>query len=496
MTAPNAASRSNDASDPLEGTAYRFVRRIGEGAYGLVVEAEQLTLRRPVVIKLLHRAHADRADVVDRLRLEAQAVAALAPLTPHVVSVLELGRTPDGRPFIVMERLEGGSLRDLLDALPPSEAVAIAAQVLEGLAVAHEAGIVHRDVKPENVFLCRGKDGQTLVKLIDFGLAKLVHEATNASPRGAGPAPLAKPTDEGVLLGTPRYFSPEQARGLPATSASDVYSAGVVLYAMLAGRDPFPKARNVYHLVRAHLLEDPAPPSRVSAESGLPVPLPIPPALDAAVLRAMAKRPEDRFPSARAFRDALLAALEPSARWQHTEKLDPRVAIEAAARAASTCHTTAVSPAAAKRRSNGSPKDSSNAMTLALGPSRRVASPKDSSNAITVVRASSPRIEDLDSERLVSPKDSSGAVTLALPSSSSSARAATAPRMSLATKAAFVVAALMILASFLVPRSPPTQAAAPPDGVAITAPAQPAPAPLLSASAATSASSNAPARPR
>jgi serine/threonine-protein kinase len=304
--------------DTLAGTPYRFIRNLGEGAYGVVVEAEQMALRRAVVVKVLRPTHAAREDLVDRLRLEAQAIAALSPLTPHVVCVLDFGRTPDGRPYIVMEHLEGRSLKEELaerGALPPAEAAEIAVQILEGLAVAHDAGILHRDIKPDNVFLHSGIGGVRMVKLIDFGLAKLVGEARERR----GPSPLAKPTDEGVMLGTPRYFAPEQARGDATTASSDLYATGIVLYKMLAGHDPFWRCTNVYDLVRAHLTEVPPAPS-ACGRSGVPLPL------DAVVLKALAKRPEDRHPSARAFRREIEVALGAAARgWSTTERLVPAV---------------------------------------------------------------------------------------------------------------------------------------------------------------------------
>jgi serine/threonine-protein kinase len=308
-------------TDPLRGTPYRTVRRLGEGAYGLVVEAEQVVLRRTVVIKLLLRVHAERDNSEDRLRLEAQAIAALAPLTPHVVSVLDFGRTPDGRPYIVMERLSGRSLKEELaerGALPPAEAVAIAAQMLDGLAAAHDAGILHRDIKPDNVYLSVSHSGVRTVKLIDFGLAKIVRDPR----RGAGPAPLVKATDEGVMLGTPRYFAPEQARGEPTSASADLYSVGVVLYKMLAGHDPFQHCTNVYDLVVAHLSEAPRPPSETAPNF-------VPAALDAAVLKALAKHPADRHADARAFRAAIATTFHAtsSRRWQSTERLDGVVPI-------------------------------------------------------------------------------------------------------------------------------------------------------------------------
>jgi serine/threonine-protein kinase len=316
MPTDAAALSFNDA---LSGTPYRFIRMLGEGSYGVVLEAEQVALRRVVVVKVLRLTHAAREDLVDRLRLEAQVIAALSPLTPHVVSVLDFGRTPDGRPYIVMERLEGRSLKDALTergALSPAEAGEIAVQILDGLAVAHNAGILHRDIKPDNVFLHTGVGGVHTVKLIDFGLAKLVGEARGRR----GPSPLAKPTDEGVTLGTPRYFAPEQARGDAPTASSDLYAAGIVLYKMLAGHDPFWRCTNVYDLVRAHLTEVPPPPSTCGA-SGLPLPL------DAVVLKALAKRPEDRHSSARAFRVEIEGALGAGAGvgWT-TQRLAPAVA--------------------------------------------------------------------------------------------------------------------------------------------------------------------------
>jgi serine/threonine-protein kinase len=298
----------------LAGTPYTFIRQLGQGAHGVVVEAEQTALRRRVVLKLLRSELAGRADLVDRLRLEAQAIAAVAPLTPHVVSVIELGCTPGGRPYIVMERLEGRTLEDELaarGALPVAEAVALARQILDGLAAAHDAGIVHRDIKPANVFLCGSAEGR-IVKLLDFGIAKLVRDV-----RAGGPAPLAQPTRDGTSLGTPRFFSPEQARGEAASPQSDLYSTGAVLYTMLTGRDPFHARATMIELVKAHLDEAPRPPSAC-------VPHPIPEALDAAVLKALAKRPAERFGSAREFGEAIERAFRSAGkRWAQTERMGP-----------------------------------------------------------------------------------------------------------------------------------------------------------------------------
>jgi serine/threonine-protein kinase len=272
--------------DPLAGTAYRTVRPLDAGGMAEIVEAEHVEAGRRVVVKLLHRHLFGRRDLADRLRLEGEALAVVAH--PNVVAAVDTGVTADERPFLVLERLEGRTLRAELAArgpLPAVEAIELAAQALDGLEAVHRAGLVHRDVKLENLFVCDAAPGQgRVVKLLDLGVAKLTE--------GARPAPLAVPTAEGVSLGTPRFFSPEQATGAPLDARSDVYAMGLVLYAMLTGRTPFDHLRDVDAILRAHVAEPPDPASRH---------VPLPPSLDAAILKALAKRAEDRFASAAAF---------------------------------------------------------------------------------------------------------------------------------------------------------------------------------------------------
>jgi serine/threonine-protein kinase len=296
----------------LPGTSLRLLFKLGEGAHGVVYVAQQESLGRQVVVKLLREDYSKRADIVDRLRLEAQAIAAIGPLTHHVVSVLDHGRAADGRAFIVMERLEGRTLgRELKmrPALPVAEAVDIACQILDGLVAAHAAGVIHRDIKPDNVFLAASSGGR-VVKLLDFGIAKVVADAR----RQGGVSPLVLPTATGTMLGSPRWFSPEQARGERVTERSDLYAVAGVLYAMLAGRSPFQHHGNVLDLTNAHLFEMPAPPSAHASQ-------PIPEAIDEAVMRGLAKRPEDRFESAAAFRSVLSEATRPRKRWLVTERM-------------------------------------------------------------------------------------------------------------------------------------------------------------------------------
>ncbi|MGK3999708.1 serine/threonine-protein kinase [Sorangium sp. So ce1024] len=276
----------------LYGTPYRPVRRLGRGGMGEVIEAAHVGLDKAVVVKLLHRDLNREPRLVERMRVEAQSLARLAH--PNLVMVTDFGRTAEGRTFLVMERLHGRTMREELaarGALPALEALDLVMQALAGLGAAHGAGIVHRDVKLENLFVCDADaQGRRVVKVLDFGIAKVV------APGGDGraPAPSLYQTEEGVLVGTPRYLSPEQACGMAVDARTDVYAAGVVLYTLIAGRGPFEHVRPIHELLRAHASEIPAPPS-------CHAPRPVPPELDRAVMRALEKRPELRFPDAATF---------------------------------------------------------------------------------------------------------------------------------------------------------------------------------------------------
>jgi eukaryotic-like serine/threonine-protein kinase len=317
MNPDDTASRSE--GDPLASTPFRAVAVLGEGSMGIVYEAEHRVLHTRAVVKVLRAAcMADPAAAADRLRLEAQAAASLHH-NPHIVQVSDLGRTAAGSPYLVMEKLEGRDLRAEVVArgpLPVAEAVSLARQALAGLAAAHAIGVVHRDIKPANLFLCTLPDGERLLKILDFGIAKVLATAD----RGRAPSPLAKPTLEGVTLGTPLYLSPEQAMGQPVDGRSDVYAMGAVLYWLLTGRAPFRHHQGAFAVMRAHVLEAPAPPSAHAQQ-------PISGALDSTVLRALAKDPSDRFDTAEAFSDELARVVEGAAtpgRWPRTERMDTR----------------------------------------------------------------------------------------------------------------------------------------------------------------------------
>ncbi|HEU4408629.1 MAG TPA: protein kinase [Polyangiaceae bacterium] len=259
---------------------------LGRGGMGEVYAALDLTLRRKVALKLLHAEAVGDAERRRRLAREARAAAAVSH--PNIAAVFEVGDV-EGEVFIALELVEGRSLRASLRQagapLPAPEAARIAREIARGLAAAHAAGVVHRDVKPENVML--GHDGR--VKVLDFGLAKL-HSGPSAPD---APTASAVATRAGQILGSPGYMAPEQARGQPTDARSDVFSCGVVLFEMLAGVRPFqgPTAMDVLTAI----LRD-APPPLDGA----------PPALAGVVARCLAKEPGERYADA----GALLAALE------------------------------------------------------------------------------------------------------------------------------------------------------------------------------------------
>ncbi len=302
--------------DPLDGTAYRTLSLLGRGGHGEVFEAEHVALAKRVVVKLLHRRLLSQPDLGERLRLEGQALAHLRH--PNLVSVTDFQITVDGRPFLVMERLHGRTLREELverGEIPVAEAVDLARQALAGLAVVHEAGLVHRDIKPDNLFLCDAEapGAARILKLLDFGVAKVVF----AGEGRVGPLPKVR-TDQDLALGTPRWFSPEQASFRRVDARADLYSIGLVLYALLAGRGPFDHRSGVADLILAHTRDDPTPISHAARQH-------VPAALEDALLKALRKAPDERFPSAVAFSQALDQSLRPAPRWAHTEPLAPLV---------------------------------------------------------------------------------------------------------------------------------------------------------------------------
>ncbi len=281
---PPTTERPDRAGTALAGR-YRFERRLAVGGMAEVWEATDTVLDRPVAIKLLHPHLAGDQSFVERFRREAIAAARLTH--PSIVAIYDT-HNGEGEEAIVMELVRGVSLRHRLDeqgVLPTEEAVNIAARVAEALETAHRAGLVHRDIKPANILLCDDKR----VMVADFGIAKLTD---------------ADHTTEGTVLGTAKYLAPEQVSGDAVDARSDLYSLGIVLYEMVCGRVPFSGDTDTA-TVLARLHQDPTPPRQLHPE--------VPRPLEAVILHALQRVPDDRPASAAEFRSALLAAADPSA---------------------------------------------------------------------------------------------------------------------------------------------------------------------------------------
>lgn len=257
---------------------YRLRRKIGDGGMAVVYQGHDLLLGRDVAIKVLRDQYAADPAFVARFEREAQAVAALTH--PNIINIFDVGVDHDDH-YFVMELIDGPNLKQVVRArgpLPVDEAVSIVAQALDGLHYAHSRGLVHRDIKPQNILL--PPNGQA--KVSDFGIAKGLSDASL--------------TEAGVAMGTVHYISPEQARGEPATPASDLYAAGVMLYELLTGTVPFTADSTVGVAVK-HLQDQPVPPDRVNPA--------VPPQLSALTLRALNKQPDARFRSAQEMAEAL-----------------------------------------------------------------------------------------------------------------------------------------------------------------------------------------------
>ena len=272
-------------TDPLVGTdlgAYRLVRVVGEGGMGVVYAAVHPVSGSRVAIKLISERFAQDKDLLDRFFAEARAVNLIAH--ENIVNIVDLVELPDGRPFIVMELITGRTLRQLAQERPPMGGIVhVMIEVLAGLAAAHAIGIVHRDLKPDNILVTASGHA----KLLDFGIAKLSQPLPNA--------PSLR-TRTGIVLGTPEYMAPEMVVGAAVDGRADLYAIGLILYELLAGRRPFAGGTD-FDVMRAHVEAPVIPPRDWRPE--------IPEALERVVLRALAKRPDDRYESAAAMAKAL-----------------------------------------------------------------------------------------------------------------------------------------------------------------------------------------------
>jgi serine/threonine protein kinase len=302
-TAPPAAEAENRLGKVINGR-YLIQQLLGEGGMGSVYLAEHTHMKKRVAIKLLHPEMSDNAEVSARFEREAMAAAHIEH--PNVAGATDFGKTEDGAFFLVLEYVEGINLRDTLaeGPLTAQRALRITRQIGLALERAHEAGIVHRDLKPENVMLVKKGDEPDFVKVLDFGIAKVLEGAASASAEiakrngGAAGAPL---TRMGTILGTPEYMAPEQALGEAVTPAADLYGVGVMLYEMLTGKHPFdPPDRMAmlsFHIVApVPLMQDRAPA------------VDVPPMVEAVVRCLLEKDSKKRYANARALIEAIESA--------------------------------------------------------------------------------------------------------------------------------------------------------------------------------------------
>ncbi|MDB4964492.1 MAG: serine/threonine protein kinase with repeat [Myxococcales bacterium] len=281
---------------------YRVLAPIGRGGMGAVYRVEHLMLKKELALKFLHPELGRLDEVARRFEREAEAAARLDH--PNIVQVTDFGRTAEGMLFLVMELLQGDSLTAVIrpdgvgTPIPVERALHIERQILRALEHAHASGIVHRDLKPDNVMLIKRDDEVDIVKLLDFGIAKL----TLADGEVGKGETL---TQAGVVFGTPEYLSPEQAMGEEADRRADLYSAGIVLYEMLAGRRPFDAASKVA-IVSMHLTQKAMPVTQAAPDANIPR------WLERVVERAMAKKRDERYSDAQEFLQALDWSAGPS----------------------------------------------------------------------------------------------------------------------------------------------------------------------------------------
>src|ERR1043166_1582004 len=262
---------------------YEIRSKIGEGGMGEVYRAHDEKLNRDVALKLLPAELSENSERLHRFEQEAEAAGALNH--PHILAVFDIG-VHDRSPFVVSELLEGETLRDFLDHRKPAtrKSIEYAIQLAQGLAAAHEKGIVHRDIKPDNVFITR----EDRVKILDFGLAKLAQPAAENIPQTEIATRKVR-TDPGIVMGTVGYMSPEQVRGAPVDHRTDIFSFGAVLYEMLSGRRAF-RGDSAIETLNAILKEEP---TELSASSPN-----VAPSLERVVWHCLEKSPERRFQSA------------------------------------------------------------------------------------------------------------------------------------------------------------------------------------------------------
>ncbi len=302
-----AAVAARYGDDPMVGSLvggkYAVVGVLGMGGFGAVYEAIQEPVGRPVALKVIKPAKEGAQDVRGRFFREARVVAQLND--PAIVTLYDYGEEAHGALYMVFEKVRGTTLSRVMKqgAMAPDRVVRLLAQALRALAQAHRLGLVHRDLKPANLMVTPDALGGESLKVLDFGIAKVLEEA-----EGHGDT---VETREGVVMGTPQYMAPEQARNKPLDGRTDLYALGVVAYALLTGREPF-EGDSAVDVLLAHCTVPPPP-----FDAGSPVP----PRLQTVVFKALEKRPEDRFANAEAMITAIRDAM-PTALGGHTTSVE------------------------------------------------------------------------------------------------------------------------------------------------------------------------------
>ena len=275
---------------------YQIEERLGSGGMGEVYRARHVQMDRPVAIKVLRQQFVE--DEAARQRFQIEARTAVLLRHPNALKVTDFGQTSEGFVYIVMELLEGRTLREILSRESPIEtarAISIVLQASDAVAAAHDAGIIHRDLKPSNILVTQSADQPAAVKVLDFGIAKL---ATNPLDDDEDVTSVAQ---RSTVIGTPRYMAPEQSNGAELTAAADVYSLGVILYEMLTGMAPFTGSTPA-EIAQKHTNDAPHPPREIVAA--------IPEDVERVVLHALEKQPADRPADAGEFRRELLDTAE------------------------------------------------------------------------------------------------------------------------------------------------------------------------------------------
>ena len=301
------------AADPFVGRTldekYIVEERLGAGGMGAVYRARHLSMERPVAIKFLHQRLVE--DEAARIRFQTEARAAVKLRHTNAVSVTDFGQTAEGSFYIVMELLEGRTLREILTREAPLEtarAISLMLQASAAVAAAHEAGIIHRDLKPSNILVTQSADPPAVVKVLDFGIATFTPDDDDDD--------MTTLNQTNSVIGTPRYMSPEQYNGQDLTPAADVYSLGVILYEMLSGMVPF-SGSTPAEIAQKHANDSPHSPREVVAA--------IPADVERIVLKALEKQPADRFANAAEFHQELLETAERLGLEHHAFKSAPDI---------------------------------------------------------------------------------------------------------------------------------------------------------------------------